>query len=166
MTAINTRILDEEITVESSVKLNGLFMYSTLPIWLAALALIILGIIILVSIFSRKGEPAPRKAIVQRPGVPVGAERMRVRARYLDMLKNLENRLREGEIGFRPAYQELSKILRDFVKEISGLDITKCTLSQIREKNIPVLTGLIEAFYEPEFAVETDDDVFDALEML
>ena len=164
MTATNTKILDEEIAVESSVKLNGIFMYSTLPIWLAALALIIVGVLILVSIFSKKGEPVPRKLAVQRPRVPIGIDRSRVKSRYLGMLKNLEYRLREGEIGFRPAYQELSKILRDFVKEIGGLDITNCTLSQIREKNIPVLTKLIETFYEPEFAVETDDDVFEALE--
>lgn len=164
MTATNTKILDEEITVESSVKLNGIFMYSTLPIWLAAIALITVGVIILVSILSRKGEPAPRRVAAVRPRVPIGTDRMRVKSRYLGLLKDLEYRLREGGIEFRPAYQELSKILRDFVKEIGGLDITRCTLSQIREKNIPVLTRLIETFYEPEFAVETDDDVFEALE--
>jgi len=164
LTATNTKILDEEITVESSVKLNGIFMYSTLPIWLAAIALITVGVIILVSILSRKGEPAPRRVAAVRPRVPIGTDRMRVKSRYLGLLKDLEYRLREGGIEFRPAYQELSKILRDFVKEIGGLDITRCTLSQIREKNIPVLTRLIETFYEPEFAVETDDDVFEALE--
>ena len=104
--------------MESSVKLNGIFMYSTLPIWLAALALITLGVIILVSIFSKKGEPVQRRVAAVRPRVPIGTDRMRVKSRYLGLLKDLEYRLREGGIEFRPAYQELSKILRDFVKAL------------------------------------------------
>ena len=138
-------------------------MYSTIPILIAVLALIVVGIVIVVLIFKNsKGTEAPRYVFYRRPVLGEG-DRTRIRQAYLNQLSDLENKLRAGDITYRPAYQELSRIIRNFAKAISGVDVTTSTLSEMKAKKIPVLTELIETYYEPEFAVETDDDVFKAI---
>ena len=103
---------------------------------------------------TRGGAALSVKAVTGKPILFVGMG---------EKLSDLERRLRGGEITFRPAYQELSVTIRDFVKDISGIDLTKCTLSELKLKNVPVVSSLIETYYEPEFAVETDDDVYKAI---
>ena len=151
--------------MDTQVKLNGPFLYSGLPILIAALIIIGLGIWILVLIFkNRENKVRAPKPVVNRNIHLSESDKSGVKARYFALLDNLVMRLEKHEIEFRPAFQELSKIIRDFVKEISGVDLTRSTLSEMKQKNIPVVSELIETYYEPEFAVETDDDVFKAID--
>ena len=59
----------------------------------------------------------------------------------------------QGEhISLRHCYQKLSKYVREFVADLSGIKVNKCTLNDIKQMNMPVLASLIEEFYEVEFA--------------
>ena len=150
--------------MESQVNPYGPILYSGLPIIITLLLVLILGVIVLVLfVRGRKEDADPSASQMPRRFWMTESDKGRVRALYLGKLSELESRLRSGEIEFRPAYQELSVTIRDFVKDISGIDLTKSTLSELRLKNVPVVSSLIETYYEPEFAVETDDDVYKAI---
>lgn len=75
-----------------------------------------------------------------------------IKLKYLNKLDELERMLDSNDITNRKAFQELSLLIRSFIKEISGLDVTTCVLSDIRKMNIPVVYELIEEYYSPEFA--------------
>lgn len=150
--------------MDSQVNPYGPIMYSGLPIVILLLLILVLGVIVLVLLIrGRKDDTVQNEVFMPRRHWITESDKGRVRALYLEKLSDLERRLRGGEITFRPAYQELSVTIRDFVKDISGIDLTKCTLSELKLKNVPVVSSLIETYYEPEFAVETDDDVYKAI---
>ena len=150
--------------MNSQVNPYGPIMYSGLPIVITLLLVLVLGIITIVLLVRGKKDDTDRTGSpMLRQHWITESDKGRVRTLYLGKLSDLENRLRSGEIKFRPAYQELSVTIRDFVKDISGIDLTQSTLSELKLKNVPVVSSLIETYYEPEFAVETDDDVFKAI---
>lgn len=149
--------------MDSQVKPYGPILYSGLPIIILLLVVLILGVIVLILLIRGRTDDKKPETQVYRRHWMTESDKSRVRALYLGKLSGLETRLQNKEIAFRPAYQELSVTIRDFVKDISGIDLTKSTLSELRLKNVPVVSSLIETYYEPEFAVETDDDVFKAI---
>lgn len=150
--------------MNSSVNIQPPFMYHIWPILVALLVLLALGVFILLRYFRNKQEKT--QPVVQKPierKFISDQDKQEIRTRYLALLEELNRKLKAGEILPRPAYQQLSAYVRDFVKEISGVDVTKSTLKQIRNMNVPVITPLITNYYEPEFALETDDDVHEAI---
>ena len=75
-----------------------------------------------------------------------------IKYEYLNKLSLLENKLVEGTITSRKAYQELSMIIRLFVYELTGIEVQSYTLREIKKLNIPVLYELIKEYYDPEFS--------------
>ena len=149
--------------MDSVINVQEPFMYHIWPIIVVLILLTVLGIIILAGYYRKKTKP------VQTVEKPVERkfytmqERSALKNKYLGLLTSLEARFRNGEIERRPAYQELSALVRSFLKERSGVDVTNCTLEQIKEMHVPVITPLIANYYEPEFALETDDDLLDSI---
>lgn len=81
-----------------------------------------------------------------------------IRAKYLRQIARLEKGLAEQKTGGRIAYQELSRIIRAFVHEATGLDVQNYTYMEIKALNIPGLTALVESYYHPEFAPDATSD--------
>jgi len=75
-----------------------------------------------------------------------------IKMNYLNRIDILEQKVDKREISNRKAFQELSMIIRLFVKEVTGLDVTTCVLSDIERLNIPILYELVKEYYSPEFA--------------
>lgn len=50
------------------------------------------------------------------------------------------------------AYQNLSKVIRNFVFEATHIKVQNYTLDDIRKLNMPILYELISEYYNPEFA--------------
>ncbi|MBQ7105181.1 MAG: hypothetical protein IJN90_04920 [Bacilli bacterium] len=75
-----------------------------------------------------------------------------IKYNYLNKLNILEQNLSNKTITSRKAYQELSSLIRDFVFELTGLEVQTCTLKEIKKLNIPVLFELIKEYYDPEFS--------------
>ena len=75
-----------------------------------------------------------------------------IKYNYLNRLNILEQNLNNKTITSRRAYQELSSLIRDFVFELTGLEVQTCTLKEIKKLNIPVLFELIKEYYDPEFS--------------
>ena len=93
--------------------------------------------------------------MIQRPPAAAAAG---IRQRYLQELYSLETRFREGQINVRQTYQDLSRMIREFVFEMTGIRAGQCTLSDIRRLHMPALTRLMQEYYVPEFA-DYDDSL-------
>ena len=77
---------------------------------------------------------------------------------------SLKQKISNGEINSRIAYQRMSKVIRHFVYDMTGVQVQKFTLYEIRQIKMPLLTRLIEDYYVPEFAEETVADAIRSLE--
>ena len=79
-------------------------------------------------------------------------EKNELRIKYYKLLEELLQKVQGEHISLRHCYQKLSKYVREFVADLSGVKVNKCTLNDIKQMNMPVLASLIEEFYEVEFA--------------
>ena len=76
----------------------------------------------------------------------------RFRQRALAELADMEKEYRDGGLSARETSQRLSSLVRGFVGDVTGISLQECTLRDIRRLRIPVLTGLVQEYYVPEFA--------------
>ena len=139
-----------------SVDLQEPFAY--MPVWIIlGLALLAAGVITWIAVRRRLRERlrAERRQKVKK----VRPEALpRIKARYIGMLDKTAWEYNRGSISRREAYQRMSRTIRLFVHKATGLRVQHCTLSEIRQFNIPMLTQLVAEYYEPEFARDANAD--------
>lgn len=149
--------------MDITVKLQNPFSYALWPIIL--LGVIVLGIIVTLMILKLnikpKKKPAPKN---EQPKKVQTVDVNRIRMFYLMQLDELEKAFRNEKLSIREAYQNMSRIVRQFVQERTGIQADSYTLNDIKKLNIPKLEALISEFYSPEFSVKSQGDVFAALE--
>lgn len=90
-------------------------------------------------------------------------EKYKLRMKYFRLLDELYYRVSNNEITLRQCYLMLSRYVRGFVSEITGVKVSRCTLNEIRWMNMPMLAALIEEFYEVEFARVSLGDAYAAI---
>lgn len=143
--------------MQTSVELQEPISYMSL--WLI-IAIVLAVLIIFTQVFFRilfKGRlKRPKKLKVKKPKPKTLEE---IRKKYLSRLYVIENDIAGGKYTVRQGYQQLSECVRDFVFEATGIPVDKCSLSEIRSLKMPVLTGLVTEYYEPEFARFTVADI-------
>ena len=145
-----------------SVELQEPFAYR--PVWvilgLAALAIgVIVWIVVRRKLRHKLREERKLKVKKVRPeALP------RIKARYIGLIDKTTAEFNSGAIDYREAYQRMSRTIRLFVNKATGLKVQHCTLSEIRELNMPLLTALVAEDYEPEFARETRADANHSLQ--
>lgn len=83
--------------------------------------------------------------------------------RYTSKLKDLSKKIQKGHMEPRKGYQELSLLVRHFVKEYANVDMTTKTLAEIRSMGFPTLTALVEEYYAPEFSPDEEGDVLESI---
>ncbi len=71
---------------------------------------------------------------------------------YVVQLQRLSADYANNQTTKREAYQRLSFIIRSFVHDATGIDVTTLTRSEIRAYRIPKLDRLMDEYYIPEFA--------------
>ena len=103
-----------------------------------------------------KPVAAPKPAITPTVGE-------QIKHKYCVMIDDLENRCRSGKVDNRKAYQELSVTLRHFVYELTGVKVQNYTLEEINRLNMPRLSEVIGESYAPEFSVDKNGDIYDAM---
>ncbi len=129
--------------------------YSYLPFLLLLFA-VIAGIIFLV-IWAAKGPKAEKKTVAKTPlQTPVNprSRMMELKRKYDRLLIQLADDAEKGNITEREAYQSLSRHVRDFVYEMTGVKVQNYTLQELKGMNMPKLAALIEECYVPEFALD------------
>lgn len=72
--------------------------------------------------------------------------------RYMSRLDALLAAYGRGEVDTRVAHEEISRVVRSFVREATDIDVDEWTLADARRSPWPQLAELIAICYEPEFA--------------
>ncbi|MCR5148136.1 MAG: hypothetical protein K6C35_04115 [Eubacterium sp.] len=143
--------------MQTSVELQEPISY--MPLWII-LAIVLLLLIIASQIVFRilfKGRlKKPKKVKIKKPRPKTMEE---IKKKYLFMLNSIESNLAGGKITVREGYKRISECIRGFVFEATGVPVDKFSLSEIRKMRMPVLTSLVQEYYEPEFARTTYADI-------
>lgn len=150
--------------MEFSVGLQEPFQYSSLPILLGIVLMAVIGIVcVILCCRSKQPEKMGETKKVESPSE--NKNQIEIKHRYITRLEEIETRLNKQELDVRIAYQIMSLCLREFVSEITGVSITHFTLSELKQKEMPVeLIRLIEEYYQPEFSKESEADFKQSLE--
>lgn len=95
---------------------------------------------------------AIRRSFAQRPSDEDG-----LKAEFLRTVNEVESRAERGEISSRAAHQELTLVMRRFVRRTTGLDVTSQDLSALlKHPDTREVGQLIADLYEPDYAERTD----------
>jgi hypothetical protein len=86
-----------------------------------------------------------------------------IKHRYMSMINDIEFKYRNKSISNRYAYEELSRIVRSFVFEVTGVKTPNYTLDEISKINMPTLYNMIDECYVPEFSVNSDGNILDSV---
>lgn len=117
------------------------------PGWLLlVLAIVVVGlaVAVLVAALTR-----PRRLAAQPAADPV-AVLGRLRGEYLDHIAQIERRVVDGTLDARRAHAELSRLMRAFVNEYSGLEAPVMTLQDLVETGVhPALVDALGRFTYP-----------------
>lgn len=127
------------------------------PVWLiVGLAVLAVSAVFFVMLFRYRIKHFKRKQKASKP-VPKTSAGM-AREKALQSIDRIIRELSQSKIDLRESYQRLSMVMRIFVTEISGKDVTALTLTELKASNLGKLSVLIEKWYAPEFAMKTRAD--------
>ena len=148
-----------------TVKFRQLFDFSKLPILIVAAVLALLTIAIVVMYVKSWWV---RKKKVEKP-VEVEEEFVapdlgKLKGTYLAKLDEIEAKFNQDPTQIRPAYEGMSKVVREFVYKATGTEVDKFTLAEISNTEFAGLTKLVGEYYQPEFDKISEGDVKASLE--
>lgn len=133
-----------------TVELQDVMSYSKLGIIGLIVLVALVAIFFISSIIIKHIKNAPPKPV----HIPSEAKIRMAKEKYSKLLMNLEGRYQMGRVSERDAYQELSKYIRHFVHDVTGIKVQNYTLEEIGRLNIPNLYYLIAECYAPEFSAD------------
>ena len=136
--------------------LRPMFSYSILPMILISLA-----ILFLFYLLKRKKKEKKTTPIIMAPPV---SDIYTIKAKYRKQIAELIKNTKENQITTRKAYQKLSTIIRNFIFDMTQIKVQNYSLEEIRIVDMPVLTTLVEEYYTPEFARESNGNIMDSIE--
>lgn len=127
------------------------------PVWLlVGAAILAVSLIFFFMLFKYRIRHRKRIKKAARPPKKIGVAFAREKA--LHSIDNIIQDLSHSRIDIRESYQRLSMIMRIFVTDVSGRDVTSLTLSELKSSDLKKLAKLIEKWYAPEFAMKTRAD--------
>lgn len=127
----------------------GPLQYSCAWMWCGAVLLaLVAGWYVFVVAATRAGRPSPRSA---RPGRSVLTDLPALKAAYLQRIDDVQREAAAGNLGARAAHQEISLLLRGFVRDATGVDATRMTHQDLARHPLPAAAGAIQALYPAEF---------------
>ena len=147
--------------METTVNLRRLFVFSRLPIAITAavLGLLTLAIIFMFLYDLLKDLKRKEKAQVVQEKVFVKPDMTKLKAEYLALLDGIEAKFNEDTTAVRPAYEGMSRVVRDFVYRATGTEVDKFSLFEISQTEFGSLTELVGEYYQPEFDSISEGDV-------
>ena len=105
----------------------------------------------------------------RKPQVPAvrshpASDLFALRRDFLDRINAVATAVAEGRLPARQAHQELSLLVRMFVRSASGVDAPRMTLAELRENCPPGVATAIGRIYPGEFAAQPQDSPAAAVE--
>lgn len=150
--------------METSVNFRQLFDFDKLPIIIVGAALALLTIIIVVmyvkSLWVKKQKV--QQPVYQEPEF-VAPDLNKLKGTYLSQLDQIEAKFNEDPTQIRPAYEGMSRVVREFVYKATGTEVDKFTLHEISQTKFQGLAKLVGEYYQPEFDQISEGDVRDSL---
>ena len=126
-------------------ELNGPVAYGSAWSLLAlVLVAVVVGYYVAVALWARGEDPEPE----QRRGSGMDA----VRTKHLGELDRIESAVTAGRMPVRVAFHQLSRTVRSFAAEASGVPATSMALAELRADGPARLADAVEAMYAPSFA--------------
>ena len=77
-----------------------------------------------------------------------------LKRKYEGQLQGLHKAYAGQQIEKREAYQDLSMLIREFVRDATGIHVENYTVKEIKSLGIRRLDMLMDEYYLPEFADE------------
>ncbi len=140
--------------MKTSVTLQEPFSYSLLPIIVLSVLVLSYGMYLLYSVLQKK-----RKTVKKPEYKPASKVNLaKIKQKYLAELENIRQAAYQEQITTRETYQNMSRCIRQFVYEVTGIKVQNYTLFDIKQLQMPHLESLISEFYHPEFAVISQGD--------
>jgi hypothetical protein len=107
-----------------------------------------------VLVSTRQRAAAPHEAA---PGPPPDPHSLR--RDYLRRIDAVAADAEAGRLSARASHQELSLLIRSFVRDISGIDAPRMTLAELRAQGIPTAAEAIGSLYPAEFSRDPRESV-------
>lgn len=139
-------------------ELSDMFSYSFLPIIIFIILLLIAIIIFKIYKPHIKSEKTNLK-----PNILSHSDTLSIKNKYLSQLDNLVNEVKNDSINTRKAYQKLSKLVRNYIFETTGIKVQNYTLSEIEVLNMPSLYELVKEYYNPEFSTHSSGNILESI---
>lgn len=147
--------------MQITVELQDMFSYSSLLLALAVALVVVVGVIGLIVLLHRKKAKQPVEERIA-PVIKTVPDNQ-VKEKYCAIINDLETKCRDGKVSNRKAYQELSKIIRHFVHEVTGIKVHHNTLDEIERLQMPELYEVVKECYAPEFSVDRKGNIYDTM---
>lgn len=141
--------------MQIDTELREMFSYSIILIIPLLLLIILLLIIIL-----HKKKDIKNVKIIQ----PSSKNLIDIKSKYLYNIQILIVDLNTNKISERIAYQSLSRLIRNFIYEVTNIKVQYYTLEDIKKINIPILSKLVEEYYKPEFERVSKGNILESID--
>ena len=140
--------------------LEPMFSYSTTPI------ILVVGLIIALLFLIFKPKINKQEVYNNTPVIvrPPQRNLFTIKDKYQLELKRLRDEVTNETITTRKAYQKLSIIIRNFVYEVTSIKVQNYSLEEIKKLNMQSLTRLVEEYYKPEFAKDSNGFIKTSIE--
>ena len=127
------------------------------PVWLViGAAILLVSVFFFVKLFKFRIRRKVKKVKPAKPARKPAPEY--IRSSTIKKIDKCIYDLSHGRADVRESYQNMSTIMRTFVTDMSGKDVTTHTLTDLKASGDKVLSELIEKWYAPEFAMKTKAD--------
>jgi hypothetical protein len=77
-----------------------------------------------------------------------------LKAAYLQRIDDAERRGAKGQLSLRATHQEISRLLRSFIRDAAGVDALRMTRQDMRDHPLPAAADAVDALYPGEFGPE------------
>lgn len=145
--------------MQITVELQKSFSYLPLLLYLLAG---VLGVVLII-FWPKKRKKQNTGPVFLKPQPLPPQNIASLKNKYTALLSDLAKRCSENKLSHRKAFQKLSKIVRDFVFEATGIQVQYYTLSEIQVAGLPKLYELISECYAPEFSRKSNSNVYEAI---
>ena len=123
--------------------------YSPLWLWCGAALLVLLAgwfaVVFATTRADQPAEPTPER------GRPALTDLPALKAAYLQRISDVEEDAAAGRLPARAAHQELSLLLRGFVRDATGVDATRMTHQDLARHPLPAAAAVVASLYPAEF---------------
>ena len=83
--------------------------------------------------------------------------------RYIKKLRKLYDNIQNGRIDLREGYIKLSKLIREFIDQSTGINVLTLSKSEVKKLGIKELSLLMEEYYPPEFSKYSKGDILKSI---